>query len=81
MPSRIKIVLVGDGAVGKSCLLRTYVTGEFPPLYIPTVFDILKANIIVDDQQCSLRLWDTAGMCVVAGEGLSVYDTLIFCRA
>ena len=59
--SRIKIVAIGDGAVGKSCLLRTYVTGEFPLVCAPAVFDNFEANIILDDQQCSLRFWDTSG--------------------
>ena len=76
MDAYIKIVLVGDGAVGKSCLLCTYVTGEFPLVCAPIMFDNLKANIIVDDQQCSLRFWDTSGTCVVAGEGLTVDETL-----
>ena len=74
----IKIVATGDGAVGKSCLLITYVTGEFPLVCTPTVFDTFEANIVVDGQQCSLRFWDTAGTRVVAGEGLTVYETLFF---
>ena len=34
---RLKIVLIGDGAVGKSLLLYMLRTGEFPSIYIPTV--------------------------------------------
>ena len=33
----IKIVFVGDGAVGKTAFLETYVAKEFPHDYIPTV--------------------------------------------
>ncbi|THV06686.1 rho small monomeric GTPase [Dendrothele bispora CBS 962.96] len=60
-PIRRKLVIVGDGACGKTSLLCSFALGEFPKEYQPTVFDNYVAEIRLDEKHVQLALWDTAG--------------------
>ena len=58
---RIKCVVVGDCAVGKTCMLMSYTSNEFPEKHVPTVFEFYETTVVVDDCATMLGLWDTAG--------------------
>ncbi|KAK2958077.1 putative Transforming protein RhoA [Blattamonas nauphoetae] len=61
MSTEIKIVVVGDGAIGKTSLLYVYANDSFPEDYIPTVVDDYTANTSYNGKNINLSLWDTAG--------------------
>lgn len=57
----MKTVLVGDGSVGKTCMVYSYAENKFPTDYVPTVFDTFTATVHVDGRPRTLELLDTAG--------------------
>lgn len=57
----VKLVVVGDGAVGKTTLLMRYREDKFPKNYVPTVFENYYVNQEYKGIKVNLGLWDTAG--------------------
>ncbi|KAJ7331277.1 hypothetical protein OS493_020066 [Desmophyllum pertusum] len=58
---RKKLVIVGDGACGKTCLLHSFAKHEFPEVDVPKVFECYVADIEVDGKTVELPFWDTVG--------------------
>lgn len=56
-----KLVVLGDGACGKTSLLNVFTRGFFTQVYEPTVFENYVQDIQVDDEYVEMSLWDTAG--------------------
>ena len=59
---RKKLVIVGDGACGKTCLLIVFSKDQFPEVYVPTVFENYVADIEVDGKQVKIIKRTYAGM-------------------
>ncbi|KAJ7737171.1 protein rho1 [Mycena maculata] len=53
---RRKLVIVGNGACGKTSLLIVFSHGTFPVEYVPTVFKNYVTNIDVDGKRIELAL-------------------------
>ncbi|KIL57185.1 hypothetical protein M378DRAFT_36908, partial [Amanita muscaria Koide BX008] len=56
-----KLVIVGDGCCGKTCLLIVFSKGTFPEVSVGTVFENYVADVEVDGKHVELALWDTSG--------------------
>lgn len=58
----VKLVVVGDGGCGKTCMLISYSRGEFPEGYVPTIFENYISQVRGSQGKIiQLSLWDTAG--------------------
>ena len=56
-----KCVIVGDGGVGKTCLLISYTSNKFPAEHVPTVFDSYAVTVLIGGEAHTLGLFDTPG--------------------
>ncbi|GJU84465.1 Ras-related protein RabE1c-like protein [Tanacetum coccineum] len=58
----IKLLLIGDSGVGKSCLLLRFSDGSFTTSFITTIgIDFKIRTIELDEKRIKLQIWDTAG--------------------
>jgi len=56
-----KLVVVGGGGVGKSCLTIQLIQSHFVPEYDPTIEDSYRKQCVIDDEVALLDVLDTAG--------------------
>lgn len=61
-PTFLKVVLLGDGGVGKSSLIQRFVSNKFDPSMFHTIgVEFLNKDMEVDGDRYTLQIWDTAG--------------------
>ena len=56
-----KIVIVGDGGIGKSTMIQRLTTGQFIPQKITIGTDLATYDIDIDNINIRLQIWDFAG--------------------
>jgi cell division control protein 42 len=54
----IKCVVVGDAAVGKTSLLISYTTNNFPSEYVPSLFDNCAVTTMIGGEPYTLGLFE-----------------------
>ncbi|GLJ40779.1 hypothetical protein SUGI_0843320 [Cryptomeria japonica] len=58
----IKLLLIGDSGVGKSCLLLRFSDDSFTTSFITTIgIDFKIRTVELDGKRIKLQIWDTAG--------------------
>jgi len=58
----LKVIILGDSGVGKTCLMNQYVNKKFSNQYKATIgADFMTKEVQVDDDVVTLQIWDTAG--------------------
>ncbi|XP_037960538.1 ras-related protein Rab-9B [Teleopsis dalmanni] len=58
----LKVVILGDGGVGKSCLMNRFVSNRYDENNFHTIgVEFMNKDIDVDGEKYTLQIWDTAG--------------------
>ena len=78
--SVLKVIILGDAGVGKTCLLNQYVKKQFSMQYKSTIgADFLTKELNLDGKVVQLQLWDTAGQEQFNSIGASFYRNAECC--
>jgi len=59
--SEYKLVVMGDGGVGKTALTIQLTSNHFIEYYDPTIESSYRRQVVIDDKACILDVLDTAG--------------------
>jgi len=58
----IKVIIIGDAGVGKTCLLLRFCEGNFISSHLPTIgLDFKLKTVLIDNKKVKLQIWDSAG--------------------
>ncbi|XP_033099801.1 cell division control protein 42 homolog [Anneissia japonica] len=56
-----KCSIVGDGNVGKSCIMAAYKTNEFPSTNIPTVYENHELTVMNSGEEYNIKVYEAGG--------------------
>ena len=66
--NELKLILVGDGGVGKTTFVKRHLTGEFEKKYIATIgVEVHPMEFTTSKGKIKFNVWDTAGQEKLAG--------------
>ena len=84
----IKLLILGDLSVGKSSFIYRFIDDKFDENMTTTDLDLKTADLIIEDKNIRVQLWDTAGQekyrsisknLISRVQGILIlYDTLSF---
>ncbi len=58
----VKILMVGESGVGKTCIIRRFVKNEFSMTHLSTIAIDFKMKVLnIQDKLLKFQIWDTAG--------------------
>ena len=58
----INIIMIGDNSVGKSTLMKKFISGQYSDSLAPTLgVELYKKEVIIDEKHYFYRIWDTCG--------------------
>ena len=58
----VKILMIGDSGVGKTCILQRIIKGEFMVNHLTTIAIDFKLKVMdINGTKLKMQLWDTAG--------------------
>ena len=61
-PETVKVVLLGQAGVGKTCIISKFITGDFNPNTISSLSaQYISKNMTFQDKVIKYDIWDTAG--------------------
>jgi len=61
LKAQYKVVVLGDGGVGKTALTIQLCLNHFIENYDPTIEDSYRKHAVIDDEPCLIEILDTAG--------------------
>ena len=60
--NKINLIILGDGSVGKTSMIKRYAEDKFQPNHMATLgLDFATKTVRINDTDMQVKIWDTAG--------------------